>query len=111
MTRITTHVLDLVSGRPAAGLVVRLHRLGAAEPEPMARAAADQDGRVHDWLPDGVRAGTYQLVFETGAWHRAAGLDTLYPEIAIQIALQDGEPLCHIPLLLAPFGYTTYRGS
>lgn len=111
MTRVTTHVLDLASGRPAAGLEVRLERLTALEPEPVARAATDADGRVRDWLPEAVPAGKYRLVFESGRWHRAAGRETLYPEIVIHLDLRDDEATYHVPLLLSPFGFTAYRGS
>jgi len=113
MTRITSHVLDTSAGRPAAGLMVRLEQSGPGSggPAPLASAATDGDGRVRDWLPAGVPAGRYRLVFETGAWFRAAGRDTLYPEVMIDFEVQDGVAHYHLPLLLSPFGYSTYRGS
>jgi 5-hydroxyisourate hydrolase len=113
MSRITSHVLDTSAGKPAAGLTVRLERSGpgAGGPPPLASAKSDADGRVRDWLPGGVPAGRYRLVFETGAWFRAAGQDTLYPEVVIDFEVQDGVPHYHLPLLLSPFGYSTYRGS
>jgi 5-hydroxyisourate hydrolase len=113
MTRITSHVLDTSTGRPAAGLMVRLEQpgRGTGGPTPLASATTDADGRVRDWLPSGVSAGRYRLVFETGAWFRAAGRDTLYPEVIIDFEVQDGVPHYHLPLLLSPFGYSTYRGS
>ena len=113
MTRITSHVLDTSTGRPASGVKVRLERSGggAGSPAPLASATTDSDGRVRDWLSAGVPAGRYRLVFETGAWFRAAGRDTLYPEVAIEFEVQDGVPHYHLPLLLSPFGYSTYRGS
>ncbi len=113
MTRITSHVLDTSAGKPAAGLTVRLEQpvRGAGGPTPLASATTDADGRVRDWLPDGVPAGRYRLVFETGAWFRAAGRDTLYHEVVIDFEVQAGVPYYHIPLLLSPFGYSTYRGS
>ena len=111
MTRITTHVLDTASGRPASGIAVRLERSGATASAPLARATTDGDGRVRDWLPAGVSAGRYRLVFETGPWFRAAGQDTLYPEVIVDFEILDGAPHYHLPLLLAPFGYSTYRGS
>ena len=113
MTRITSHVLDTGEGRPAAGLTVRLEQPspGTGAPVPLASTRTDADGRVGDWLPGGVAAGRYRLVFETGAWFRAAGRDTLYPEVVVDFQVQDGVPHYHLPLLLSPFGYSTYRGS
>ena len=111
MTRITSHVLDTSAGRPASGLAVRLERSDPGGPAPLASATTDGDGRVRDWLPEGLPAGRYRLVFETGAWFRAAGRDTLYPEVRIDFEVQDGVLHYHLPLLLSPFGYSTYRGS
>jgi 5-hydroxyisourate hydrolase len=111
MTRITTHVLDTAAGRPASGIAVRLERSGAPGPAPLASATTDGDGRVRDWLPAGVPAGRYRLVFETGPWFRAAARETLYPEVIVEFEIPDGVPHYHLPLLLAPFGYSTYRGS
>ena len=112
MIRITTHVLDTELGRPAAGLVVRLERLAAPPGTgPVAVATTDRDGRVLDWLPNGVPRGGYRLVFETGPWLRAAGRATIYPEIAVDVELVEAERHYHLPLLLAGHSYTTYRGS
>jgi 5-hydroxyisourate hydrolase len=111
MTRITSHVLDTTAGRPAPGIAVRLERLDAAGATVVATASTDADGRVRDWLPEGVPAGRYRLVFDTGSWFRAAGRSTLYPEVVILFAVEGGVPHYHLPLLLAPFGYSTYRGS
>jgi 5-hydroxyisourate hydrolase len=111
MTRITSHVLDVTAGRPAAGITVRLERLEGSRAELMASAATDADGRVRDWLPEGTGAGRYRLVFETGAWFRAAGRETIYSEVVIHVDVTEGAAHYHLPLLLAPFGYSTYRGS
>jgi len=111
MTRITSHVLDTTAGRPALGVAVRLDRLDGASPTTIASATTDADGRVRDWLPEGVPAGRYQLVFETGPWFRAAGRSTLYPEVVIHFEVESGAPHYHLPLLLAPYSYSTYRGS
>lgn len=111
MTRITSHVLDTSSGLPATGLTVRLEQPGAGAASLLASAATDGDGRIRDWLPAGVPAGRYRLVFETGAWFVAAGRKTMYPEVVIAFDVQEGVPHYHLPLLLSPFGYTTYRGS
>jgi 5-hydroxyisourate hydrolase len=111
MTRITSHVLDTSSGRPASGLSVKLERSAAEGAALVAAATTDADGRIRDWVPAGIPAGRYRLVFETGAWFRAAGRETLYPQVVIEFEVEGGTPHYHLPLLLAPFGYSTYRGS
>jgi 5-hydroxyisourate hydrolase len=111
MTRITTHVLDTGSGTPATGLAVRLDRLDGPRADRVADAVTDADGRIRDWLPGGVSAGRYRLVFDTGAWFRSAGRESIYPEVVIHFSADDSVAHYHLPLLLAPYGYTTYRGS
>jgi 5-hydroxyisourate hydrolase len=113
MTRITSHVLDTSTGRPAPGLLVRLEqpRPGSSAAALIGSATTDADGRVRDWLPAGIPAGRYRLVFETGAWFRASGRQTLYHEVIIDFEVDDAVPHCHLPLLLSAFGYSTYRGS
>lgn len=111
MTRITTHVLDTSAGRPATGLAVRLERVTEPRRAPLATATTDGDGRVLDWLAAGLEPGRYRLVFETGAWFRTTGRQTLYPEVVIEFDVAEGVKHYHLPLLLAPFGYSTYRGS
>jgi 5-hydroxyisourate hydrolase len=107
MPTLSTHVLDTSTGRPAEGLAVRLENAAGA----LARAATDAGGRIRDLGPKEIPAGRYRLVFETGAWFAAGGRTTLFPEVVIPVELQDGEPHYHIPLLVSPFGYSTYRGS
>ena len=111
MTRVTTHVLDTALGRPAAGIKVRLDRVEDGKTEEIASSRTDAEGRVRDWTPELVAAGHYRLVFETGDWFRAAGRETLYPEVVIHVDLAEGQQHYHIPVLLAPFGYSTCRGS
>ena len=124
MTRITTHVLDTALGKPAAGLRVRLDRVDHGKSEEITSARTDAEGRIRDWSPESADRriggsagghvtvpGHYRLVFETGEWFRAAGRDSLYPEVVIHVGLSEAEPHYHIPLLLAPFGYSTYRGT
>jgi 5-hydroxyisourate hydrolase len=115
MSRITTHVLDTALGRPASGLRVRLDRVGPGTTEEIASARTDAEGRVRDWGPESAdrhtAPGQYRLVFETGEWFRAAGRESLYPRVVIHVELSGSEPHYHIPLLLAPFGYSTYRGT
>lgn len=101
---VTTHVLDAATGRPAAGLRVRLER---SDGTVVAEARTDDDGRVRDL---GAPApGQHRLVFATGEWFAAAGRDTFYPEVVVTFTLGEGHH--HVPLLLSPFAYSTYRGS
>lgn len=111
MTRVTTHVLDTSNGCPASGLTVRLERLEPNGYSAVASAETDQDGRIGGWGSGRVPAGRHRLVFETGSWFRAQGRETMYPEVVVHFEVQSGIPHYHLPLLLAPFGYTTYRGS
>ncbi len=111
MTRITTHVLDTALGKPGTGIAVRLERFDGGTSVPVAAARTDAEGRVRDWTPATVPGGRYRLVFETGAWFHASGRETLYPEIVIHVIVSESEPHYHIPVLLSPFGYSTYRGS
>lgn len=111
MTRITTHVLDTALGKPGAGIAVRLDRLEGGAPVTIASAHTDAEGRVRDWTPVALSGGRYRLVFDTGVWFRESGRETLYPEIVIHVDVSDSEPHYHIPVLLSPFGYSTYRGS
>lgn len=112
MTRITTHVLDLAAGRPAAAMGVRLERVDEGGVVPVAGGTTDTDGRIRAWpAGDAWPAGQYGLVFDTGAWFAQEGRDTLYPEIVIRFQVREGEAHYHVPLLLSPFGYSTYRGS
>lgn len=109
MSAITTHVLDTARGRPASGVSIRLERGSAV----VGRGETDADGRLRTLLPAGaaLEAGAYRLVFDTGAWFAAQGLDAFYPEVAVDFVVQDGGQHYHVPLLLSPFGYSTYRGS
>ena len=109
MSQVTTHVLDLVTGRPAAGIAVTLERIGAdAAPERIAAAETDANGRVAAIGPEALPAGVYRLRFDTGGCH---GGSAFFPEISISFRLADSEQHYHVPLLLGPWGYTTYRGS
>jgi 5-hydroxyisourate hydrolase len=103
---VSTHVLDSVSGRPAAGVTVRLldgERL-------VAEGTTDADGRCR--LVEGATgAGAHRLVFGTGEWFAAQGRETFYPEVVLTFAVREPAEHHHVPLLLAPFAYSTYRGS
>ncbi len=113
MSGLSTHVLDTALGRPAAGLPVRLEVSAGEGWRELARAATDADGRVARLLPEGValEAATYRLTFDTGRYLAARGGGGFYPYVTIVFAVGDAGQHHHVPLLLAPYGYSTYRGS
>jgi len=110
---ITTHVLDTALGQPARGLAVKLEAQdGAGAWTELAARATDADGRVGDLMPPGsLQARTYRLTFDTGAYLRSAGRPVFYPLVVVTFAVAAPGEHHHVPLLLAPFGYSTYRGS
>lgn len=113
MSPITTHVLDTARGTPARGIRVTLERQVGDEWRAVAHGVTNADGRVNDLLPEGsrVEAAVYRLVFETGAYFAGAQVRTFYPVVQVVFEIRDPEPHTHVPLLLSPFGYSTYRGS
>jgi 5-hydroxyisourate hydrolase len=113
MSHITTHVLDVSLGRPAADVGVILESQSPrGEWTEAARGATDADGRLRDWIAaKTVPAGTYRLTFDTRAYFAGRKITGLYPEVVIVFEVRDAQEHYHIPLLLSPFGYSTYRGS
>jgi 5-hydroxyisourate hydrolase len=113
MSHITTHVLDLSLGRPAANVAVILEvQSPGGNWAETARGATDTDGRLRDWVEaKALPAGTYRLKFDTRAYFAGREIASLYPEVAIVFDVRDAQEHYHIPLLLSPFGYSTYRGS
>jgi len=113
MSGITTHVLDLAMGRPARGVTVRLEVRQGTQWVGLATRATDDDGRVKDLLAEGARldAGFYRLTFETGPYFTRLGMLTFYPEVPVLFEVTDAAQHHHVPLLVSPFGYSTYRGS
>jgi 5-hydroxyisourate hydrolase len=111
MSTVTTHVLDTSQGRPAAGVPVQLERLVDGEPSLVAAASTDNDGRVRELGPDGLPPGTYRVVFDTGAYFARSGQRTFYPEVAVSFLVESADGHYHVPLVLSPFAYSTYRGS
>lgn len=113
MSQITTHVLNTATGRPAAGVALRLEQKNDQDNwQTLAHGTTNADGRVADLLPKDtlVEPGEYKMVFETGPWFEAQNIATFYPLVEIRFYVRDAAHH-HIPLLLSPFGYTTYRGS
>ncbi len=111
MCTVSTHVLDTSLGRPAAGVPVRLEHLTGGVPSPVAQASTDDDGRVRELGPAGLRPGTYRVVFDTAAYFARSGQRTFYPEVAISFLIDSAGGHYHVPLVLSPFAYSTYRGT
>jgi 5-hydroxyisourate hydrolase len=115
MSAITTHVLDTALGRPAAGVPVRLERVpdpsAGGEPQVLADASTDADGRVGELGPERVEPGTFRLVFDTAAYFAGTAQSSFFPEVSISFTLADPSQHYHVPVLLSPFAYSTYRGS
>jgi 5-hydroxyisourate hydrolase len=110
---ITTHVLDTAAGRPASGVAVILERLDSGgDWREIAQAVTDADGRVRALLPEGeLVAGQYRLLFGVEAYFHAHGLATFYHRVNVEFRVLTADEHYHVPLLVSPFGYSTYRGS
>ncbi|WP_138760038.1 hydroxyisourate hydrolase [Modestobacter altitudinis] len=103
---VSTHVLDAALGRPAAGMTVQLLDADGV----VASGTTDADGRCR-LTEDPTAAGPHRLVFATGAWSQAQGRETFWPEVMLTFAVREPTEHHHVPLLLSPFAYSTYRGS
>jgi 5-hydroxyisourate hydrolase len=115
MSRISTHILDIARGLPARDVPVQLeHQDSPGNWRLLVSARTDRDGRCSNLMGDGaapVMAGLYRLTFDTASYYAAQKVEGLYPVVQITFHVKDGEAHFHIPLLLTPNGYTTYRGS
>jgi 5-hydroxyisourate hydrolase len=114
MSGITTHVLDTSRGKPAAGVPIVLAKKNAAGGfDEIGRGATDADGRLRTLLAEGTRleAGVHRLTFDTGAYFASLGVDGFYPSVDVVFVVRNPAEHHHVPLLLNPFGYSTYRGS
>lgn len=109
MSTLSTHVLDTALGKPASGIPVTLQLEGTT----VGSAMTDADGRVGEFRTDAgaLRQGSYRLMFSVAEYFKSAGRESLYTEIVIQFDIAEGAEHYHVPLLLSPFGYSTYRGS
>jgi 5-hydroxyisourate hydrolase len=110
---LTTHVLDTARGVPAAGVRVTVHREERAGVWTcVAEGTTDVDGRHRDLLePGGMRPGAYRIAFDAGAYFRAQSVDAFWREVVVEFVVTEGMAHVHVPLLVSPFGYSTYRGS
>jgi 5-hydroxyisourate hydrolase len=111
VSAITTHVLDTAQGRPAAGLLVRLEHVVGHDGAVLATGTTDADGRVPSLGPNRVYPGTYRLVFNTAGYFSRTGQPCFFPEVSLSFVVADPEQHHHVPVLLSPFAYSTYRGS
>jgi 5-hydroxyisourate hydrolase len=112
MSPITTHALDTRLGRPASNLPISLSRRETSGWVELAAGITNADGRITNLLnPGELSPGIYQMRFDTGAYHHALDVDGFYPEALITFEVKRVDEHYHIPLLLSPFGYSTYRGS
>jgi 5-hydroxyisourate hydrolase len=103
---VSTHVLDAVAGRPAAGMAVRLF----AGEDLVAEGVTDRDGRCR-LTEEATAMGLHRLVFTTGPWFTEQGRETFWPEVVLAFAVREPAEHHHVPLLLSPFAYSTYRGT
>ena len=108
MSYVTAHVLDAAAGVPAAGVTVRLAR---ADGSAIAEAVTNDDGRVPDLGPDRLEPGVYQVTFGSGDYFAARRVESFHPEVSVLFTVAADQAHYHIPLLLSPYSYTTYRGS
>ncbi|MCP2165375.1 hydroxyisourate hydrolase [Goodfellowiella coeruleoviolacea] len=108
---VTTHVLDAARGRPAAGVPVVLQARTGTGWRVLAEARTDADGRVRQLGPARLAAGVYRLVFDTDAYFTATATTGFYPEVSVTFRIGDPGGHHHVPVLLSPFAFSTYRGS
>jgi len=112
MSGITSHVLDLTAGKPAAGLEIALEHIDEKKGwHAVAKATTDADGRVKDAFTKLHGPGRYRLTFATGAYFAARRVPCFHPEVTVVFDVLDDTSHHHVPLLLSPYGYSTYRGS
>jgi 5-hydroxyisourate hydrolase len=107
MSGITTHVLDTASGRPASGVPVTLERERNDGWQVVGGGTTDADGRLRTLFTEPPEEGTYRITFNTGAYFPTG----FFPSVTITFRVSEGQEHYHVPLLLSPYGYSTYRGS
>ncbi len=108
---ITSHILDTASGQPAAGVAVLLEFHAKDAWKEVGRERTNDDGRAVELLAGPLTPGTYRLTFETGDYFRSQGGESFHPSVSVTFGVATADEHYHVPLLISPFGYTTYRGS
>jgi 5-hydroxyisourate hydrolase len=108
---LSTHVLDTSVGKPASGVGLRLFVEENDDWKQIGQGTTDADGRCKGFAPDPLAAGVYRLVFKTGEYFAGKGTKTFYPKVAVHFEIADAGAHYHVPLLVSPWGYSTYRGS
>ena len=113
MSAITTHVLDVARGKPAQGVPITLAVRAGGGAKEIGRGATDADGRLRSLMKadEPLAKGVYELTFDTASYFESIGVEGFYPEAKIVFEVREAEQHYHVPLLLSPFGYSTYRGS
>jgi 5-hydroxyisourate hydrolase len=111
MATVSTHVLDVARGRPAEGIVVGLFALDEGHRRHVATAHTNADGRTDGPLATGLAAGTYELLFAVAEYFARDGVSAFFDAIPIRVRIDEANARYHVPLLLSPWGYSTYRGS
>jgi 5-hydroxyisourate hydrolase len=113
MSAITTHVLDTARGQPAAGVPVTLEVEAAGGWILLGKGTTSADGRISDLMPDetSIEAGVYRLIFDTSTYFAGNNVPAFYPQVTVVFKIENTDQHYHVPLLLSPFGYSTYRGS
>jgi 5-hydroxyisourate hydrolase len=111
VSKITTHVLDVSRGAPAAGVRIRLEKKHGDRWMHVGDGRTDHDGRLRTLAPEEIEEGVYKITFDIRSYHDAQGVVGFYPEASIVFEVRDPDQHYHVPLLLSPFGYSTYRGS
>ncbi|MHA7271544.1 hydroxyisourate hydrolase [Arthrobacter sp. HLT1-20] len=111
VSHVTTHILDTASGQPADHVAVELFAADGTAWAHIAAGVTDEQGRVHALGPEALVPGNYQLRFGTGAYFARSSTETFFPEVVLTFTIAAGEDHYHVPLLLSPFSYSTYRGN
>jgi len=111
MSTITTHILDTALGKPAIGVAVSLEQNSGQGWLPVAWGHTDADGRIKDLTPESLAPGHYRLIAGIGAYFAATGRDALYVSAQIDFVLPETESHYHLPFLISPWAWSTYRGS
>ncbi|GLB66489.1 hydroxyisourate hydrolase [Arthrobacter crystallopoietes] len=111
VSHVTTHILDTGTGRPASGVKATLEAKSATGWQEIASARTDNDGRIKNLGPEAVEAGIYRIVFETGPYFGQKGTETFFPFVELAFEVKEPAEHYHVPLLISPFAFSTYRGS